>query len=80
MVMWKWVFLARKYSVDARGKIRLHPSGDRATSSARRMVISAISSGVERMLHTHDVAGSNPASRTILSLSLRPVVDSFWKI
>lgn len=25
--------------------------------------ISAISSGVERMLHTHDVAGSNPASR-----------------
>jgi hypothetical protein len=28
----------------------------------------AISSGVERLLHTQEVAGSNPASRTILLL------------
>jgi hypothetical protein len=33
-------------------------------------VLRAISSVVERLLHTQEVAGSNPASRTIQSLAL----------
>ena len=42
-----------------------------------------ISSGVERLLHTQEVAGSNPASRTILLL--RPLgkailADDFWRL
>src|SRR6516165_12720012 len=44
----------------------LHPSGDELSSKFQSF--RAISSGVERLLHTQEVAGSNPASRTILLL------------
>jgi hypothetical protein len=43
----------------------LHPLGDELFSKSQRFC--AISSGVERLLHTQEVAGSNPASRTTSS-------------
>ena len=46
-----------------RNFIRIEPVSRLSTSPDQ----GAISSGVERMLHTHDVAGSNPASRTTFS-------------
>jgi hypothetical protein len=44
----------------------LHPHFDELFSDF--LWLCAISSVVERLLHTQEVAGSNPASRTILSL------------
>jgi hypothetical protein len=43
----------------------LHPPFDELFSEFLRL--GAISSVVERLLHTQEVAGSNPASRTISS-------------
>ena len=48
--------------------LRLTPPGPLVTY---HVAIGAISSVVERLLHTQEVAGSNPASRTILCLVSR---------
>jgi hypothetical protein len=45
------------------GEILLHPEPDELIW--KFFILSAISSAVERLLHTQEVTGSNPVSRTM---------------